>query len=120
MNKQSLDTKLARTAIAMNNCDEDQPIDLCHIVAVKEARDELARLTRENEELRAKLEAATPLADMMSEAAYRSNPRMSDGYCEPMGGVAPHKLLHMASEIRAAVAKYDASRKNPTHGGPHA
>ena len=48
---QSLDTKLARTAVAMSNCEEDQPIDFCHIVAVREAREEISRLTSENAQL---------------------------------------------------------------------
>ncbi len=59
--------------------------------------------------LLAAFEAAKVLGDIMSEAAYRSNPRMSDGYCEPMGGVAPHKLLHRAEEIKNAVKDYDAA-----------
>lgn len=49
--KQSLDTKLMRTAEAMDRCDEDQPVDLCHIVTIREARDELSRLARENAQL---------------------------------------------------------------------
>lgn len=72
---------------------------------------QIAALTDRAERAEKLYEAAKPLADMMSLAAFRSNPRMSDGYCSPMGGVKEYELRHQSSAIREAVEKYDIARR---------
>lgn len=71
---QSLDTKLARTAVAMSNCDEDQPIDFCHIGAVREAREEISRLASENTQLLSDVRTLQAEAEQSREMSKHVDP----------------------------------------------
>jgi hypothetical protein len=111
MSKQSLDTKLMRTGAAMERCDDDQPIDLCHLITIREARDELARLACENEELRAKI------------AAYRKA-RVVNGMCGRGWDSGQHmdaeRELHKMGEPGSTQWHLDGDAIRTTPGGPNA